>query len=84
MESLKVTWVSRSAPLIAEILPDIDQIWQELLQKWTLEEALEVCQFSVYCTDEDKKAQSFLVKELFKPSSISKALFTLVDPTLAS
>lgn len=64
MECLKVVWVSRSASLIAEILPDIEEIWQEILQTWDFEDAIKVCHFSIYCTDKDESTTAALIDEV--------------------
>ena len=64
MESLKIVWVSRSAPLIAEILPEIEEVWQDILKTWKQEDAMKVINFSVYCTDKDESSQISLVKAI--------------------
>mmetsp|Transcript_2572 Transcript_2572/g.5364 ORF Transcript_2572/g.5364 Transcript_2572/m.5364 type:complete len:947 (-) Transcript_2572:219-3059(-) len=68
MECLKVVWVCRSAPLISEILPDLDEMWQGILREWKLEDALKVVQITVYCTDKDDGAWMRLEEELSKSS----------------
>mmetsp|Transcript_13063 Transcript_13063/g.29629 ORF Transcript_13063/g.29629 Transcript_13063/m.29629 type:complete len:860 (-) Transcript_13063:303-2882(-) len=68
MECLKVVWVCRSAPLISEILPDLDEMWQSILREWKLEDALKVVQITVYCTDKDDGAWMRLEEELSKSS----------------
>eukprot|EP00523_Entomoneis_sp_CCMP467_P009232 CAMPEP_0168737822 /NCGR_PEP_ID=MMETSP0724-20121128/10600_1 /TAXON_ID=265536 /ORGANISM="Amphiprora sp., Strain CCMP467" /LENGTH=857 /DNA_ID=CAMNT_0008785115 /DNA_START=132 /DNA_END=2705 /DNA_ORIENTATION=+ len=78
MECLKVVWVCRSAPLISEILPDLDEMWQGILREWKLEDALKVVQITVYCTDKDDGAWMRLEEELSKSSLLYQHGFVFV------
>mmetsp|Transcript_23374 Transcript_23374/g.55252 ORF Transcript_23374/g.55252 Transcript_23374/m.55252 type:complete len:862 (+) Transcript_23374:172-2757(+) len=78
MECLKVVWVCRSAPLISEILPDLDEMWQSILREWKLEDALKVVQITVYCTDKDDGAWMRLEEELSKSSLLYQHGFVFV------
>ena len=51
MKRLEVVWVARSASLIGEIMPDINALWDSVVEKWGIDDALKVCRFSIYCTD---------------------------------
>ncbi|KAL7560334.1 hypothetical protein ACA910_020257 [Epithemia clementina (nom. ined.)] len=68
MKRLEVVWVARSAPLISEIVPEINALWDELVSKWGMEDALKVCRFSIYCTDTEECAVDQLRSKLFKTS----------------
>ncbi|CAB9518019.1 generating NADPH oxidase heavy chain subunit [Seminavis robusta] len=64
MEGLDIVWVSRSASLVSELMPDINSIWDSLAEQWGRENASKVCKISVYVTDEDETACELLRKEL--------------------
>ena len=64
LERLQVCWVSRSASLISEILPEIDETWGQLVKLWGYEHAVEVCQISIYVTDPDYHQVSLLQREI--------------------
>ena len=68
LERMEIVWVARSAPLVAKILPDIDQLWNEVVKKWGLKDALHVCRVSVYCTDKNRFAVGALRSEISKTS----------------
>lgn len=64
MERLDVVWVTRSASLVSEILPDVNSIWCRLVSLWGLKHATSVCRFSVYVTDPNPAARQVLAREL--------------------
>ena len=64
LERLDVIWVSRSASLVAEILPDVNDIWTSLVDAWGEENAAAVCRLSIYVTEKDAKEREMLVREL--------------------
>jgi len=64
MERLEIVWVSRSASLVAEILPDINSIRETLVKSWGEEHARSVCRISVYVTDTDPKARELLIDDI--------------------
>ena len=64
MDCLDVVWVSRSASLVSEIMPDINNIYEALASQWGRENAAKVCKISVYVTDKDERACHLLCKEL--------------------
>lgn len=72
LERLDVVWVSTSASLIAEILPFMENVYQELSSAWGEANAQKACRLSVYCTDQDRHAQDMLHRVL---SSSSRALY---------
>jgi hypothetical protein len=53
LECLEIIWVTRSASLVSEVMPDIDTIWRDLAHSWGEEHVNEVCRISVYVTDKD-------------------------------
>lgn len=64
LEKLELCWVSRSASLVSDVIPDINEIWTQLAEQWGEENAFKVCQVSVYVTDKDKAACELLKQEL--------------------
>lgn len=64
LDKLELVWVSRSASLVSELMPDINCIWEALAEQWGKENAAKVCKISVYVTDNDEKACDLLRREL--------------------
>lgn len=64
LDRMEIIWVTRSASLVSEIMPDINGIWEALVKTWGKENALKVCRVSVYITDPDKAECEVLKKEL--------------------
>lgn len=64
LERLDVVWVTRSSSLVSKILPDVNAIWEELVESWGHEQATSVCRFCVYVTDQDERAIRLLKREL--------------------
>ena len=64
LERLDIVWASRSASLVSEIIPDINAMWQDLVNAWGLENAKSVCRFNVFVTDKDETAKQVLRREL--------------------
>jgi len=64
IDKLDLVWISRSATLIAQILPDINSSWDTLANRWGDEYTLEVLQISVYVTDRDEKAVELLKQDI--------------------
>jgi hypothetical protein len=60
LERLDVIWVSSSASLLAEILPDFEEVYRDLSNKWGESNAQKACRVSVYCTDPDPHAEEML------------------------
>jgi len=75
MERFDFIWVTKSASLVSEILPDINEIWLSLVDTWGEKNAEAVCRVSIHVTDKDKAAVALLQKEfgntcLFKKGAI--------------
>jgi len=68
MERFDFVWVTRSASLVAEILPDINEIWESLVSTWGEKNAAAVCRISIHVTDKDEVALEALRKEFGKTS----------------
>lgn len=68
LECLEMVWVARSASLVSEILPDINAIWETLVESWGEENARSVCRISVYVTDKDPVACELLKKDIYDTS----------------
>ncbi|CAB9516820.1 oxidase homolog protein [Seminavis robusta] len=64
LEKLHMVWVTRSASLVSQVLPDVDQIWRKLVSQWGEENARTVCQISVYVTEKDTVQCQLLMNEL--------------------
>lgn len=64
LERLDVVWTSRSAALVAEIIPCINQTWEGLVSQWGEEKALDTCRISIYVTDKNQAAVPSLKREL--------------------
>jgi len=72
LKTFSLVWVTRSASLAASVLPDIDDIMQELTKVWGTEDLHKVCRISIYVTDKDKAACDMLRDET-KESKVSIA-----------
>lgn len=75
LEKLDFVWVTRSASLVSEIFPDINDIWEGLVAAWGRDNALRVCTISVYVTDKNRQACRLLreqvrATDLYKSGSI--------------
>lgn len=66
MDRLELVWVTRSSALVAEILPDIDAIWEGLIKVWGRDEekARSFCRISIWVTEKDAQAINELRREL--------------------
>ena len=64
LEKLEIVWVSRSASLVSELMPDIACVWNALAEQWGKENASKVLKVAVYVTDKDQQACDLLKREL--------------------
>jgi hypothetical protein len=62
MERFDIVWVTRSASLVSESVPDL--IWSTIVNTWGEKNAQQVCRISLNITDQDKQACSLLRKDL--------------------
>jgi hypothetical protein len=68
LERLEMVWVTRSASLVSEILPEINTIWDQLVSVWGAENAQAVCRIQIFVTDTDQRAVALLKQELLHQS----------------
>jgi ferredoxin-NADP reductase len=68
LERLEMVWVTRSASLVSEILPEINTLWDELVAQWGEENARAVCRIQIFVTDTDQRAVALLKQELLHHS----------------
>ena len=64
LEKMEVVWVSRSASLVSELMPDITCVWEALVSQWGKEHADKVLKVSIFVTDKDNEARDLLKREL--------------------
>lgn len=69
LESLDIIWVTRSAKLVSDIGPDIEEIWQALVKDWGRENVEAVAPISIYVTDKEESANAEL-REVMKDSDL--------------
>ena len=82
LERFDLVWVTRSASLVSEILPDIQAIWDRLVDAWGYDYAREACRISIYCTSREESAVDALRSELGEGSLWSAGAIHLVRPDL--
>jgi hypothetical protein len=63
LERLQIVWVTRSASLVSEVLPEIRATFDELVAEWGMD-ARKVCPISIYVTDKDQQAICSLASEM--------------------
>jgi hypothetical protein len=68
LERLDVVWVTRSASQVAEILPGINRVWDDLVKLWGREQVDTVCRISIFATDKDEQANRLLKQEIRRRS----------------
>ena len=69
-QKFHLIWSSRSSLLISKILPEICSQWDELHHKWG-DRAMDLCQVSIYVTDNNQTLVNRL-KEEIKHTSIAR------------
>mmetsp|Transcript_5289 Transcript_5289/g.10185 ORF Transcript_5289/g.10185 Transcript_5289/m.10185 type:complete len:84 (+) Transcript_5289:220-471(+) len=53
MERLDLIWITRSASLVSEIIPDLSAHWDRLVETWGEEYARQARRVSICCTSMD-------------------------------
>jgi hypothetical protein len=84
MDELGLVWVSRSASLVSELMPDINCIWDTLAEQWGKENAFKACKISVFVTDRDETACVLLRKELSSTRLFQDGAIKFCRPDFAS
>ena len=64
MERLDVIWISPSASLVSEIMPEILSSWDELVRVFGIDNATRVCRFRIFVTEKNQQARRLLRREL--------------------
>ena len=64
LDEVHLVWTSRSPTLISQMFPDLEAIWNTLVDKFGETFASEVCDISIFCTSKDEKACEQLKAEL--------------------
>lgn len=80
MERFDFVWATRSASLVSEILPDINEIWMSLVNTWGEKNALAVCRISIYVTDQNEEALALLEKQFGNTTLFKKGFVHLRRP----
>jgi len=62
--------VTRSAVLVSEMMPDINAIWDNLVDAWGAGYAQKVSSISVYITDKDEQACEILREDMGQICSV--------------
>ena len=64
MDKLSFVWITRSAPLVSKIIPDIIHIHNSLVSAWGQHATNKVCNIAIYITDKDQAACDALKAEI--------------------
>ena len=64
LDKLHLVWTSRSTTLISQMFPDLEMIWNSLVEKFGEDTAHELCEISIYCTSKDEDACDDLYLEV--------------------
>jgi len=65
LQKLQFIWVTRSAQLVSELAPTLDEIWRSLCDTFVDEDsAKQLCDISVYVTDPNKDVCNALAREM--------------------
>lgn len=70
-EKLRFVWSCRSAELVAQVFPDISNLWDDLVQSWGEDEARKKCEIYIHCTDPDEEKCKSL-KEVIQNKNLYK------------
>ena len=63
-DKLSFVWITRSAPLVSKIIPDIIHIHNSLVSAWGQHATNKVCNIAIYITDKDQAACDALKAEI--------------------
>ena len=82
VDKLTFVWITRSAPLVSKIVPDIIHIWNSLANAWGEQAANKVCNISIYITDKDKAACDALRAEIGESSLFRSGAIRFCRPDI--
>lgn len=63
-DKLSFVWVTRSAPLVSKLIPDVIHIHNSLVSAWGQHAANKLCNIAIYITDKDQAACDALKAEI--------------------
>ena len=82
VDKLTFVWITRSAPLVSKIVPDVIHIWNSLANAWGEQAANKVCNISIYITDKDKAACDALRAEIGESSLFKSGAICFCRPDI--
>ena len=82
LERLEVHWITRSASLVSEILPQISDTWGQLVDMWGYDKAAQVCKVSVHVTDPDCHQVALLRQQIESKHIFRHGCLSLGRPDL--
>jgi hypothetical protein len=82
MDRLSFVWITRSAPLVSKIVPDIIHIWNALVNAWGEHAANKVCSIAIYITDKDQAACNALKAEIDQSSLFKSGAVRFERPVI--
>ena len=68
MDKVHLVWTTRSPTLVSQMFPDLEKIWNTLVEKFGEDFARLICDISIYCTSNDDNAIDDLEYELEETS----------------
>mmetsp|Transcript_255 Transcript_255/g.620 ORF Transcript_255/g.620 Transcript_255/m.620 type:complete len:915 (+) Transcript_255:51-2795(+) len=84
LNRLEFVWVTRSAMMVSELMPEIQGIWDSLVEEWgCVEEVEKVLSITVFVTDKDQSANELLKEELAGTSLFEGGSFRFERPDFA-
>ncbi|GFH55317.1 hypothetical protein CTEN210_11793 [Chaetoceros tenuissimus] len=81
-EKFNFVWSCRSAELIAVAFPDIAKLWDELVEAWGEEEAVNKVNISIHCTDLNEESCQQLVDSVQDTGLFQKGCIKFGKPFL--
>mmetsp|Transcript_19190 Transcript_19190/g.22188 ORF Transcript_19190/g.22188 Transcript_19190/m.22188 type:complete len:668 (-) Transcript_19190:147-2150(-) len=81
-EKFNFVWSCRSAELIAVAFPDIAKLWDELVEAWGEEEAMNKVKISIHCTDLNEESCQQLVDSIQDTNLFQKGCIKFGKPFL--
>uniref|UniRef100_A0A7S1YCJ9 FAD-binding FR-type domain-containing protein n=1 Tax=Grammatophora oceanica TaxID=210454 RepID=A0A7S1YCJ9_9STRA len=82
VDKMEFVWVTRSAKLVSEIMPDINRIYDTLVEKWGEAHAARVLDIKVFVTDKDADAVRRLRESMENTNLYKNGHYTFGRPDL--